>query len=89
MNLQTGTDRLNIVVNPYRNNLYLKDNEIDLKFTESQSLLAKRVCLVSYIDIFYKCTGLYWMKQLFIFEINSVKNGCSFPPEHFPIVPGI
>ena len=54
VNFQTDTDKLNNVVYRYRNNLYLKDNEIDLKLTEKQSLLAKRVYLLSYIDIFYK-----------------------------------
>ena len=54
VNFQTDTDNLNIVVNRYRNILYLKDNEIDLKLTEYQLLLAKRVYLLSYIDIFYK-----------------------------------
>ena len=29
------------------------------------------------------------MEQLFILNTNSVKNGCSFPHEHFSIVPGI
>ena len=51
---QTDTDKLNIVVYLYRNNLCLKDNEVDLKLTEYQSLLAKRVYPLSYIDIFYK-----------------------------------
>ena len=54
VNFQTDTDKLNIVVYRYRNNLYLKDNELDLKLTEYQSLLAKRVYLLIYIDIFYK-----------------------------------
>ena len=54
VNFQTDTDKLNIVVYRYRNNLYLKDNEIDLKMSEHQSLLAKRVYLLSYVDIFYK-----------------------------------
>ena len=54
VNFQTDTDKLNIVVYRYRNNLYLKDNELDLKLTEYQSLLAKRAYLLSYIDIFYK-----------------------------------
>ena len=54
VNYQTDTDKLNIVVYRYRNNLYLKDNGVDLKLTEYQSLLAKRVYLLSYIDIFYK-----------------------------------
>ena len=54
MNFQRDTDKLNIVVYRYRNNLYLKDNELNLKLSEYQSFLAKRVCLLSYIDIFYK-----------------------------------
>ena len=54
MNFQTDTDNLNIVVYRYRNSLYLKVNEIDLKKTEYQSLLAKRVYLLTFIDIFYK-----------------------------------
>ena len=51
MNFRTDTDKLNIVVYRYRNNLYL-DNKLDLKLSEYQSLLAKRVYLLSYIDIF-------------------------------------
>ena len=59
VDFRTDTDKLNIVVYRYRNNSYLKDNEIDLKLTEYQSFLAKRVYLLSYIDIFYKrCTVL-------------------------------
>ena len=54
VNFQTDTVKLNIVVYRYRNNLCLKDNEVDLKLTEYQSLLAKRVYLLSYIDMFYK-----------------------------------
>ena len=54
MNFQTDTDKVNIVVYRYRNNLYLKDDEVDLKLTEYQSLVPKRVYLLSCIDIFYK-----------------------------------
>ena len=52
VNFQTDTDKLNIVVYRYRNNLYLKNNEIDLKLTAYQSLLVEKVYLLSYIDIF-------------------------------------
>ena len=45
---------MNIVVNRYRNNTYLKKTEMDLKLTEYKKLLAKRVYLLSYIDIFYE-----------------------------------
>ena len=54
VNFQTDTDKLNIDVYRYRNNLYLKDNEVDLKLTEYQSLLAKRIYFLSYLNIFYK-----------------------------------
>ena len=53
VNFQTDTDKLSIVVYLYRNSLYLKNNEVDLKMTEYQSLMAKNY-LSSYIDIFYK-----------------------------------
>ena len=54
VNFQTDTDKLNNFVYRYRNNLYLKDNELDLKLSDYQSLLGKRVYLLSYIEIFYK-----------------------------------
>ena len=54
INIKTDTDKVNIVVYRYRNSTYLKDTELDLKLTEYKKLLAKRVYLLSYIDIFYK-----------------------------------
>ena len=54
VNFQTDTDKLNIVMYRYRNNLCFKDNEVDLTLTEYQSPLAKRVYLLRNIDIFYK-----------------------------------
>ena len=54
INFQPDTDKVNIVVYRYRNSTYLKDTEMDLKLTEYKKILAKRVYLVSYIDIFYK-----------------------------------
>ena len=54
INFQTDTDKVNIVVYRHRNSTYLKDTEMDLKLTEYKNLLAKRVYLLSYIDIFYK-----------------------------------
>ena len=53
INFQTDTDKVSVVVYRYRNNTYLKDTEMDLKLTEDKKLLAKRVYLLSYIDIFY------------------------------------
>ena len=43
VNFQTDTDKLNFVVCGYRTSSYLKDNEVNLKTTEYQSLLTKRV----------------------------------------------
>ena len=54
INFQTDTDKVNIVVNRYRNNTYLKDTEMDLTLNEYEKLLAKSVYLLGYIDIFYK-----------------------------------
>ena len=88
INFQTDTDIVNIVVYRYRNNRYLKDTEMKLKLTKNKKLLAKRVYLLSYIDIFLSA-ALYWMKQLFIIDSNSVKNGCSFCQERFRIVTGV
>ena len=54
INFQTDTDKVNIVVYRYRNNTYLKDTEKDLELTEYKKILARRVYLLSYMDIFYK-----------------------------------
>ena len=54
INFQTDTDKMNIVVYRYRNSTYLKDTERALKLIEYKKFLAKRVYLLSYIDIFYK-----------------------------------
>ena len=54
INFQTDWDKVNIVVYGYRNSTYLKDTEKDLKLTEYKKIPAKRVYLLSYIDIFYK-----------------------------------
>ena len=47
-------DKLNIVVYRYRNNTYVKDTKMELKMTEYETLLSKRVYLLSYIDVFFK-----------------------------------
>ena len=52
VNFEPQTDKLSIVTET--NSLYVKDNKTDLKVTECQSLLAKRVYLLSYDDGFYK-----------------------------------
>ena len=59
INFRTDADNVNIVVYRYRNNTYLKDTEMDLKLSEYKKLLAKRVYLLRYIDIFYnRCIAL-------------------------------
>ena len=74
INFQTYTDKVNIAVYRYRNSTYLKDTGMDSKLTEYKKLIAKRVYLISYIDIFYK-RCIDWIKQLFIIKTKSVKNG--------------
>ena len=54
MSFKTDMDKLNIVVYRYLNNTYVKDTEMELKLIEYEKLLFKRVCLLSYIDVFFK-----------------------------------
>ena len=54
INFQTDAHKVNVFVYHYRNNTYLKDTEMDLKLTEYKKIPAKRVYILSYIDIFYK-----------------------------------
>ena len=51
---KTDMDKLNTVIYRYRNNTYVKDTEMELKLTEYEKLLSKRVYLFSYIDVFFK-----------------------------------
>ena len=82
VNFQTDTEKLNIVVYRYRNSFYLfKYIQGDLKLSEYQSFLAKRVHLFSYIDIFYE-------RCIVLDEKTVHKENRSFPHEYFPIVPG-
>ena len=54
VHFKTYTDHFKITPYRYRNKLYLKFNEIDLKLTEYHSLLAKRLYLFVYNDRFLK-----------------------------------
>ena len=54
INFKTDMDKLKIVVYRYRNNTYVKDTEMEFEFTGYEKLLAKRVYLLSYIDVFFK-----------------------------------
>ena len=54
ISFKTGMDKLNIVVYRYRNNTYVKGTEKDLKVTEYEKPLSKRVYLLSYLDVFFK-----------------------------------
>ena len=76
INFQTDADKVNIVVYCYRNNTSLKDTEMDLKLSEYKKLLAKRVYLLSHIDIFYK--RFFVSDETTIHKkTSSVTNGCS------------
>ena len=54
VNFKSDEDTLAIVVYRYRNNNYLKDTELRLKMTEYKQLLAKRINLLTYLDVFNK-----------------------------------
>ena len=54
LSFKTDMDNFNIVVYRYRNNTYVKDTEMELKLTEYEKLLFKRVYLLSYIDVFFR-----------------------------------
>ena len=54
ISFKTDMEKLNIVVYRYRTNTSAKDNEMELKVTENEKLLSKRVYLVSYLDVFFK-----------------------------------
>ena len=54
ISFKTDMDKLNTVVYRYRNNTYDKDTEMELKLTEYEKLLSKRVYLLTYIDVFFK-----------------------------------
>ena len=51
---KTDMDKLNIVVYRSRNNTYVKDTEMEMKLTEYEKLLSKRVHFLSYIDVFFE-----------------------------------
>ena len=77
INFQFDTDKVNIVVYRHRNNTYLKDTELELKLTEYERLLAKRVYLLSYIDIFYKrCIVL---DETTVYNLNKPRQESMFP----------
>ena len=54
INFKTDMDKLNIEVYGDRNNTYVKNTEMELKLTEYEKLLSKRVYLLSYIDVSFK-----------------------------------
>ena len=54
LSFKTDMDKLNIVIHQNRNNTYVKDTEKELKLTENERLLSKRVYLLSYLYVFFK-----------------------------------
>ena len=59
VNFETDTDKMKTIVYSHRTNIYLKDDEVDVKLTDYQTQLTKRVKLSSYIDFFFKrCIAL-------------------------------
>ena len=54
ISFKTDKGKLNIVVYRNRKNTQVKDNDMELKLTEYEKPLSKRVYLLSYLDVFYK-----------------------------------
>ena len=76
IDFQTDTDKVNIVVYRYRNNMYLKDTEMDINLTESKRFLLS--AFTSWATLMFSTSSaLYWMKQLFKIKTDSDKDGCS------------
>ena len=72
----------------YRNNTYVKDTEMELKLTEYEKLLSKRVYILSYIDVYFKrCIVLD--ETTAPFQIKFHPKGTFSPRERLPIVPQI
>ena len=51
---KSDTDYVRITVYRYRNNMYMKDSDIELKSTEYNTLLEKKKYLLSYLESFSK-----------------------------------
>ena len=75
--MKTNTDKLKFVLCRYRNNMYLKYNESDLKLTEHQTLLTERVPFLRQIVVFWGCAW-YWQKQFFRNKESFANDGYSF-----------
>ena len=87
VNYQKDTAKLNFVVCRYRNDILLKDSEMELTMTEYEKLPSKRVYLSSYIDSFFmQCIVL---DETTVHRKNFVRNGCLFSHGRFPNVSGI
>ena len=88
-NYQTDTEELNFFfVCRYRNDICSKDLDMELKTTEKEKFLSKRVYLLSYIDVFFK-QCLYWMKQLFMLKQTSTGMGVLFLVGILRLCPGL
>ena len=84
VNYQINIDDIYNVVYRNRNSVYLKDSKMHLKVTKYEKLLSKRVFFWAILT-YFSSSGLYWMKQVFIFKIKNFMNGCSLSNEYFPV----
>ena len=74
VNIKTDTDKLNIAVFRYRNNVYLKHKEVDRKLTSYQSHSWQKEFIFRATLTNFTSGALYWLKQLFIIKLTLVKN---------------
>ena len=66
ISFKTDLDKSNTVVHSYRHNTFVGGIEMELKLTEYETLLAKRVHLLSYIDVF--------IERFIVLDETSVRN---------------
>ena len=88
VNYQTDTDELNTVVNRYRNNLYLKNSENELKRHNTINVFLNEFISWAFLT-FLSRVALSWMKLLFSNEINFLKNGCPLLISTFRLYLGV
>ena len=88
VNFMTDTDKLDIVVYRYRNSLYLRNNEVNLKMTKYQSILAKR--FIYWTILTYSSSGtLYWMKQPLEIKQTPSRRAVLFLKSLLRLTPGL
>ena len=84
-NKHIKSGKLNTVVHRLRNNTHREGADLDLKRTQYENFIFKRVSLWRYIEVFFRQFILLEDKAVKI-EVSFFKSGSSLSFEHFPPV---